>query len=66
MFNGVSFTVPPSGNFNVRVSNVRLDVNQLGAQSPQPVMANISSSLPLPQSQVTVASAQIGLFRHPG
>ena len=62
VFNGVSFTVPPSGSFNVRVSNVRLDVNQLGAAAPQPVVANISSSLPLPQSQVTVASAQIAFF----
>jgi len=62
VFNGVSFTVPASGNFNVRVSGVRLDMYQLGASAPQTVMANISSSLPMPQSQVTVASAQTAFF----
>jgi uncharacterized protein (TIGR03437 family) len=57
-FNGVSLTVPASGSFSLRISNVLLDANQLGATATQPLAATISTSLPLPQSQVTVATAQ--------
>jgi uncharacterized protein (TIGR03437 family) len=61
-FNGVAITVPASGSFNVRVSNVLLDANQLGATAGQPLNAIISTSLPLPQSQVTVANVQTAFF----
>ena len=61
-FNGVSLTVPASGTFSLQISNVLLDANQLGATAPQPLAATISTSLPLPRSQVTVATAQTAFY----
>ena len=59
-FYGISFTVP-SGSLNLRVSGLRGAVSQLGPGGQQPVLASISSSLPLNQAQVIVAYPQTGL-----
>ena len=57
-FNGISFTVPPSGSISLKISNVRAAV---GAASS--VTAYISSSsLPISQSQVVVAYPRTSLF----
>jgi uncharacterized protein (TIGR03437 family) len=57
-FNGISFTVPPSGNLNIKISNIRAAVGALTQ-----VLASISStSIPLSQSQVVVARPQTSLF----
>jgi len=57
-FNGISFTVPPSGNLNIKISNIRAAAGALTQ-----VMASISStSIPLSQSQVIVARPQTSLF----
>ncbi len=61
-FNGANITVPPNGNFNVKISNVRAAVYQRGAVAPQSIAAQISSFLPVDQAQVTVAYAQTGLY----
>jgi len=71
VFNGVSFTVPPSGNVTLRLSNLRADASQLGASSlnapPLPVVANVafSASQGLAignNAQFTVGFAQPGLL----
>src|SRR5664279_120555 len=55
-FNGVGITVPPSGNFNVRISNIRAAAFQLGSVAPHPIQAQLSfsspASIPLDQSQL--------------
>ena len=57
-FNGISFTVPPSGNLAIKISNIRAAVGALPS-----VTANISStSIPISQSQVTVAYPKTSLF----
>ena len=57
-FNGISFTVPPSGNLTIKISNIRAAVGALTQ-----VMASISStSIPLSQSPVIVARSQTSLF----
>lgn len=57
-FNGISFTVPPSGNLKIEISNIRAAVGALTQ-----VMASISStSIPISQSQVVVARPQTSLF----
>jgi len=45
-FNGVTFTIPPSGNLTLRLSNLRGDASELG-ESPeqeQPVTVNVAVS----------------------
>lgn len=44
-FNGISFTVPAAGGVNMRVSNLRANVNQLGAGSQEPVRAYLAANL---------------------
>ena len=57
-FNGISFTVPPSGNLTIKISNIRAAAGALTQ-----VMASISSSsIPLSQTQVIVARSQTSLF----
>src|SRR5438105_1089681 len=41
-FNGVSFTVPPGGRVNFRVSNLRGNVSQMGAGFQQPILASMT------------------------
>lgn len=43
-FNGVSFTVPPSGNVTIELSNLRADASQLGTAPNQPIVATIAFS----------------------
>src|SRR5665647_177780 len=59
-FNGISYTAPASGNVNLRISNVRAAMNQLGLTSavPATVTAFLSSSLAVDQSQLVVAYSQ--------
>src|SRR5579863_7177455 len=53
-FNGMNFTVPSNGSFNLKVSSVRAAVDQRGSAAPQPIMVSISSFLPVDQAQVAV------------
>jgi uncharacterized protein (TIGR03437 family) len=63
-FNGISYTAPPSGNINLRISGVRAAMNQLGLTSaiPAQITASLSTQLALDQSQLVVAYAQRGLL----
>ncbi len=56
-FYGISFTVPPSGNLAIKISNIRAAVGAVAS-----VTANISSSIPISQSQVVVAYPRTSLF----
>ena len=59
-FNGISFPAP-AGSIGLKVSGVRGAVSQLGLGAQQPIVASISSSLPVNQSQVVVAYPQASL-----
>lgn len=65
-FNGLSFTIPPSGNLNIKISNLRGAVYTLGTLQPHPIQAQLVFSTPVniqvDQSLLVVASAQLGLF----
>ena len=63
-FNGISYTAPASGNVNLRISNVRAAMNQLGYTSavPAQITASLVSSLAVDQSQIVVAYSQAGMF----
>src|SRR6185437_295459 len=61
-FNGISFMVPPSGSMNLKLTGIRVAVNQLGTVAPQPVLAFVSFPFALNNSQVVVAYPQLGLF----
>ena len=64
-FNGVSYTVPASGNVNLRISNVRAAVNQLPPTSSSAsglITGFLSSPLPTDQSQLTLGYAQSSMF----
>jgi uncharacterized protein (TIGR03437 family) len=61
-FNGVTVTVPPSGNFNLRISNVRIDASGVASLAPAPILAGISYVLPLSQGQAVVAYSRPGLL----
>ncbi len=65
-FNGISFTVPPSGSLNIKISNLRGNVYQLGSAPVQPIQAQLIFGTPVSilvnQSQLTVAFSQRGLF----
>jgi uncharacterized protein (TIGR03437 family) len=61
-FNGVSITVPASGNFNLKFSNLRADVHQLGGTAPVPILASLSVPLQVNQAQIVIANAQPGLY----
>src|ERR1043165_7749993 len=61
-FNGINFTVPASGKINIKITNLRGAVYQLGAVVPRPIQAQLvfsaTSSILLDQSQLVVAFAQ--------
>jgi uncharacterized protein (TIGR03437 family) len=59
-FNGLSFSTP-TGSLNLRISGVRAATSQFGSGSQQPVLASISSTLPIDQAQVVVAYPRTGL-----
>ena len=61
-FNGVSLTVPASGEFNLQISNVRGNAYQAGGAQGQQINVLISAPLTINQSSVTVASVQTGLY----
>jgi uncharacterized protein (TIGR03437 family) len=61
-FQGLSVTVPASGQFSLEVSSVRGAANQLGLFAPQSIDASISSPFPINQGQAAVAYAQTGLY----
>src|SRR5262245_48084505 len=65
-FNGISVTIPASGNVKLKVSNIRGNVNQIGATVPQQLAAQIifssNASILVNQSQLIVAFSQPGLF----
>ena len=63
-FIGISYTAPLSGKFNLKISNIRAAMIQLGATAtvPSSVTASLSSALALDQSQVIVAYSQTGLL----
>jgi uncharacterized protein (TIGR03437 family) len=71
VINGVSFTVPPSGNVTLRLSNLRANASQLGVTAlspvPLPILANVAVSgtqaLAIGNNaQFTVGFAQPGLL----
>ena len=63
VFNSITITVPPSGNYNIKVSNIRVNANQLGFSSgQQAINVSISYNVPLNQAAIPVAYAQTGLF----
>ena len=64
-FNGVSFTIPASGQVSFRISNVRADASQLGPTPQQRITALLSSNtlgITSPNAQFTVAITQAGLL----
>src|ERR1019366_2309352 len=63
-FHGISYTAPASGNVNLRISNVRAAMNQLGYTSavPAQITASLVSSLAVDQSQLVVAYSQAGML----
>src|SRR5579871_1796051 len=65
-FNGLNITIPTSGSFTIRVSNIRAAVHEVGVQQPQPIRAQIVFGTPVSilvdQSQPVVAFAQTGLY----
>jgi hypothetical protein len=56
-FNGVSLTVPPSGNLSIKFSNIRAAVGAVAS-----VLASISAPVQLDQAQVIFAFPQAGLL----
>ncbi len=62
-FIGISSTVPANGLFNIRISNLRAAMNQLGytAAAPVAVTASLSTTLAIDQSQLILAYAQPGM-----
>lgn len=65
-FSSLNVTVPPSGSFSLRISNLRAAIYQLGATNNQPIRAQLiysgPSSITVDQSNVTVALAQPALL----
>ncbi len=65
-FNGVSISVPASGSFTLKISNLRAAVHQAGLTNQQPLSASLSVSAPtflqMDHSQVIVAYAVNGLY----
>jgi len=61
-FNGIGIVAPTSGNFSIKISNIRAAVYQNGVVSPQPIQAQLTSGSPqsiqVNQSQVVVAFPQ--------
>ncbi len=61
-YNGLNITVPASGSFSLRLTNLRGAVFQLGTTNNTPIRATITFQLLLDQSNPIVAYAQTGLF----
>jgi uncharacterized protein (TIGR03437 family) len=61
-YNGLNITVPASGSVNLRLTNLRGSISQLGTTNNTPIRATISFQLLLDQSNPIVAYAQTGLF----
>ncbi|HEY2012674.1 MAG TPA: hypothetical protein VGH38_04190 [Bryobacteraceae bacterium] len=67
-FNGLSLTVPSSGNLNIKISNIRGAAAALGSSfsTTHPILAQLvfssTASIQLDQSQVVVAYSQTGVF----
>ncbi len=63
-FSGISYTAPASGNVNLKISNVRAAMNQLGYTStiPAAVTASLSTNLAVDQSQLVLAYSQAGML----
>jgi uncharacterized protein (TIGR03437 family) len=66
VFNGLSFTVPPSGRVGLRITNLRANASQLGPTPQLPIFALLSfnegSALVTTNSQFTVAVTEPGLL----
>jgi len=62
-FNGISFTVPPSGNLSIRISNLRGNASQAGTE---PIRAQIvfssTASIQVNQSLLVVANPQTSVY----
>ena len=63
-FSGISYTAPASGNINLKISNVRAAMNQLGYTStvPAAITASLSTNLAVDQSQLVLAYSQAGML----
>ena len=63
-FSGISYTTPGSGIVNLKISNVRAAMNQLGYTSsvPAPITASLSTNLLVDQSQLVLAYSQPGFL----
>ncbi|MGA3044464.1 MAG: hypothetical protein ABSF54_27130, partial [Bryobacteraceae bacterium] len=61
-FNGFQFTFPASGIVSLVIDDVRANVNQLGLQQTGQIYAYLGGSLPLENTQLAVAVAQLGLL----
>ncbi len=57
-FFGLNFATP-TGNITLKISNIRGAASQLGLVAQQPILASISSNLPLNQASVVVAYPQL-------
>jgi len=66
VYNGVSFTLSPSGTATLRIANIRADANQLTPLGNNSIQAfigfNSSSLLSLTNVQLAVAKPQTGLY----
>jgi uncharacterized protein (TIGR03437 family) len=66
VFNGLSFTVPASGNVTLRVTNLRANASQVGSPPQQPIIASLafsgSAGLSVSSAQFTVGITQPGLL----
>src|SRR5579883_2966770 len=65
-FGPLSLTVPASGSFSIRISNIRANAFQLGGTNTQPIRAQLTyagpSSITVNQSNLIVAYEQPGLL----
>ncbi len=61
--NGLTFNIPASGVTQIRISNIRANVNQLGIAAQGGIVASLASNgFSLTAAQVTVAIANRGLL----
>ena len=63
-FKNLSLTIPPSGNLNLKISNIRIAASQIGAsqQISAQLTFNSTSSILVNQSRVTVGFTVTGLL----
>jgi uncharacterized protein (TIGR03437 family) len=66
VFNGVSFTLSPTGAATLRIANIRADANQLSPLANNSIQAfigfNSSTLISLTDTQLAVAKPQPGLY----